>query len=126
MSIRGNVIVKQSLVPLSRDASANGTSVDALGFYRVSVLVVHGAVTGAGSTTPSLEHSLDNTNWVAVTAGDLVGSFTVITSVANGVQQVDYFGGRRYVRVVGTVSGTHATTYAGAILLGKPRTAPAT
>lgn len=123
--LRSNVDVIHSLIPAVRTTTATGSTVDRQGFYSATVIIIAGAVSGAGSTTPSLlESDESGANFTTVGAGDLIGNFSAITNVANVIQRVGYRGTKRYLRVVGTVSGTHEVAYAGTVVLGHPRHAP--
>lgn len=124
--IKTSLDVIQSLTPAARTATATGTAADLQGYDSAMVLVSVGTCTD-GTHTPSLEHSVDGVSYAAVTAGDLLGSFTAITSGAGAasVQRVGYVGERRYLRVVMTVTGaTTGAVYGADILRGSPHRRP--
>jgi len=107
--LKNNVDAAISLSPAARNATANGTGVDLQGYEGAMALVQFGTWTD-GTHTPSLQDSDDNSAFSAVAAGDMLGSFTAVSSGggSNTVQRVGYIGAKRYVRGVMTVSG--ATT----------------
>ncbi|MBK1656849.1 hypothetical protein [Paracraurococcus ruber] len=106
-------------------ATVTGTSVDLQGFGAVSFQLAIGVggitFTGTNRVDFSVEHSDDNSTWVAATAAEvnLPGGFTWATGgivrsltaakAAADVQEIDYIGNRRYVRLTATFGGTHAT-----------------
>lgn len=115
-----------TLAPAVRNAAANGTTVDTLGFDSAVATVSFGAYTD-GTHTPKLQDSPDGTTYTDVAAGFLNGSFTAVNSAggANTVQQVGYAGYQRYVRVVMTVAGaTTGAATAAIVTRGHPSQAP--
>lgn len=95
-----------SLAPAVRTANATGSAVDLRGYDAATVLVHFGAYTD-GSHTPSLEASVDGTNYDPAASADLSDDFVAVTAVggANSVQQVGYRGPARYLRAKMTVTG---------------------
>ncbi len=121
-----NVLVLPSLAPAARTASATGTGVDLRGFDSAMILVSFGTCTD-GTHTPSVQHSMDNSTYTNVSAGDLDGAFSAATSASGGnaVQAVGYVGTQRYVRVVMTVSGATTGALSSAVVVaGTPRNMP--
>jgi hypothetical protein len=124
--LKSNIKPVQSLVPLNRNAAANGVGVDLSGFNSASVVFSTGAITG---TTPSftfeVQESADNTTFTAAADADIRGTEPVVTT-ANTVTQVSYIGNKRYIRaVVKTVTGTTPTLdCAASVILGHPAAAP--
>jgi hypothetical protein len=117
----------QSLAPAARTASANGTGVDLRGYEGALVLVDAGAYTD-GAHAFTLEESDDDSTYTDVAAADILGSEPTIDDAAedNMVYTFGYRGGKRYVRVVQTVTGSPSTgLIAGAaVLRGRPHHAP--
>lgn len=117
----------QSIAPGAKTATATGTGVDTSTFESVAVIIDSGAWTD-GSHTPKLQDSADNSTFADVTAANLDGTFTAITSsgTASQVYKVGYKGAQRYVRAVVTVSGaTTGAVYGAAIVLSDPHVVPA-
>lgn len=125
--IKSNIKPVQSLVPISRNAAANGAGVDLSGFNAACVVFTSGAIGGTASPTFTFEvqESADNATFTAVAAADLRGAGPVVVA-ANQVSTVGYLGYKRYIRaVLKTVSGTTPTLDCSAtIVLGHPASAP--
>ena len=124
--LKSNIKPVQSLVPATRNATANGSGVDLAGFNAASVVFSNGAI---GGTTPSftfeVQESDDNTTFTAVADKDIRGIEPVITT-ANQVSQVAYLGYKRYIRaVVKAVAGTSPTLDCAAqVIVGHPANVP--
>ena len=122
-----NVKVTPSVSPAARvNGTTNGTGVDLRGFDSAMIAVEFGAYTD-GTHTPSVQHSADNSTFTTVSASDLDGAFTAVSSAggANSVQAVGYIGALRYVRVVMTVTGaTTGALSAAQVIAGHPRSVP--
>jgi hypothetical protein len=106
------ISVAQSLAPAARTASANGTGVDLANYDGAVVVVETGTITD-GTHAITVEESTDNSTFTAVAAADLHdadGDGTILPSIGaaddNKVYEIGYFGTKRYVRAVTTVSGT--------------------
>lgn len=125
-----NVLVKQSLVPAVRTATATGSGVDrnedGLGYQAALVVVACGTITD-GTHTIEVQDSDDNSTFAAVADAYLQGSEPAIVGADdNKVFEIGYLGLKRYLRVVSTVSGSPSTGGAiGAmVVLGSPAVAP--
>lgn len=100
--------VTNMLPPIANAANKTSTAVDFASAISNDIIVVPGLWTD-GVHTLSLQYSGDNTTFTTAAAGDIIGSFTPITSTATALaQSVSYIGQYRYVRVLNTV--TAATT----------------
>lgn len=122
MDIKQTQDVQNSLAPIARTASANGTGVDLTNFASSTCVFVVGVITD-GTHTPKLQESDDNATFTDVGAGDLIGSLAVLASNAN--QRVGYRGNKRYVRAVSTVAGaTTGGVYAAIVIRGDARKQP--
>jgi hypothetical protein len=125
--LKSSIKPVQSLVPISRNAAANGTGVDTLGYNSASVVFSAGAIGGTASPTFTfeLQESDDNSTFTAVAAADRRGTNPVVTT-ANVIAQVGYIGNKRYIRgALKTVAGTSPTLDCGAsVILGHPSVAP--
>lgn len=118
--------VASTLLPNVRTATAQGVTVDLLG-YGEAVLVAHIATITDGTFAFDPEHSDDDSQWDNVPAGELGGAFVNATSAADDtVQEVTYRGNRRYVRCNVIVSGSPATggPVGVTVLRGSPRRRP--
>lgn len=124
-----NLLVKQSLVPAARTASANGTAVDrdedSLMYQDALVVVTCGTITD-GTHTIEVQDSADNSTWAAVADSFLQGTEPAIGgSDDNGTFEIGYLGDKRYLRVVVTAAGTTTGgVYGAAVVLSNPRIAP--
>lgn len=108
----------------NRTASINGAAVDTLG-YGSALVVLNPATITDGTFTPKLqESSQSGSGFTDVAAGDLDGSLAALA--ANTPQVVGYLGGKRYLRVVITATGSPATgaKFAAGVVLGDPQYAP--
>lgn len=129
MSLLDQMVVKRSLSPASRTATANGVAVDRSvnGGMQSAVVVVTTGTIVDGSHAITLEES-DNgsTGWAAVPAAQLQGSLpTVVAADDDKVFEVGVRSTKRYLRVVSTVTGaTTGGTYGAAIALNSPRFSP--
>lgn len=95
----------QTIVPgahvIAAAYSLVGSAVDVLG-YQAIVYLDSGTNGANGTVDVKLQHSHDNVTWVDVTSG----AFTQVTTANdNAIQELEYTGGRRYVRAVATVAG---------------------
>lgn len=120
------VLVKQSLAPAARTATANGTSVDLQGYEAALIEIQSGARTD-GTHTYSLQESDDDTTFTNVAAGDLIGTLPAVAAAgdANKAFQASYIGNKRYIRVVVTVAGATTGAVGGAsVVLGSGRHMP--
>lgn len=116
----------QAILPVVQTSTVTGISVDLAGFESAVVFINMGELTD-GTHTPKLQDSSDNINWTDVVAGtgSQLGSFSAL--VANTPQTVGYINGRRYVRVLVTVSGaTSGGLYGATVIAGNARHLPTT
>jgi len=134
--LANNIVVAQSIAPVTGTADANGTGVDLQGFESATAVVDSGVegVTLSASVKIDfkLEDSADNSTWAAVTSANAVTDGTVdsngvfLTLDANAetpqASSIGYVGGNRYLRVVADFTGTHSTgtPYSASIIKGSP------
>lgn len=137
---------RSALTAAVRTADANGATVDLQGFNAAAITAAVGVSgdTLSGSVKVELEvqHSLDDgagapAAWVACADADLLnsvtgtntGTFAVIDDAAedDAVYATGYVGGRRFVRVVANLTGTHTNgiPLSAVAVLGEPDFAPA-
>jgi uncharacterized phiE125 gp8 family phage protein len=93
----GDTTTCQSIVPGNHNVGVHtGAAIDVLGY---TAFVNLDAGTCAGSVAAKIQESDDGTNWQDFS------SFTAVTKDNdNAVQEIDYTGGKQYVRVVATVT----------------------
>lgn len=101
----GDVTTYQSIPPgrheISESFSLEGAAVDVLGFLSLVTLNT-GAVGPGGSVSAKIQDSDGGTTWRDFAGGAFA---TVTSDTDNAVQEIQYTGGKQYVRVVATVSG---------------------
>ena len=136
-----DIKVVNSIKPSTLTASANGASVDTLGFMGTAILVSLAAatLTVVNKVVFKLQESDDNAAWtdvdVSVAADNLDGSSDYVpghgvltiddTAKADQAYKMGYRGYSRYVRVVATVSGTVSIIAAASAILSKAEVTPA-
>lgn len=126
IDLYNNFKAVQSLKPATRTSSENGDGVDLQGFHAAMIVIDAGAWTD-GTHVFEIQESSDDSNYSAVTAGDLQGAEPTISSDAGDDQiyRLGYKGSKRYLRVAVTVSGvTSGAVYGASIVVGHPRKAP--
>ncbi|MFD9515943.1 hypothetical protein [Streptomyces sp. NPDC059979] len=130
--IYSNVLVKASLKPALRAATANGTGVDRAdgsnaSMFQDALIVLNTGTVTDGTHTITIEDSDDNSSFATVAAGYLEGDTppALITSNDETVYETRYTGGKRYLRVVTTVTGSPSTggLYSAEVVLSNPRRA---
>lgn len=105
-SLADDTTSEQSIALASHDIAAayglEGAASDVLG-YRTLVLLECGTNGGGGTVDVKLQHRDTATGtWTDVTDG----AFTQVTTATdNATYEMDYIGGKRYVRAVATVAG---------------------
>lgn len=106
---------------------------DTRNFGAAEILLAIGALTGVDGSnyvTPKLQEcdTTVGTSFTDVAAADIDGAFTAVNATTKDsvIQRVAYIGGKRYIRVVLTYTGSGIT--AGIIgcygILGRPSVAP--
>ncbi len=131
-SLHHNIKAIKAVNPATITATANGLTVDTLGYTQVEFVVSIGAVgaaDGSNYLTFTIEESDTDFSGAAITdANRIFGTVLVInaTTQANSVAQ---FGIRktekRYVRLVYTETGTFSGLFGAVAILGQPLHAPA-
>lgn len=120
--LKNNVDVVKSIDPATHNSNQTGAGVDLQG-YESSMAVVHSGTVTDGTHTPKMQESDDDSVYTDVATADLEGTFANIG--ADAVQRVGYKGGKRYIRVFVSSSGTTGAVYGAAVLRGHPHHAPA-
>lgn len=137
-----DIKVVNSIKPTTITATATGVSVDTLGFMGVAILLSLAAATGlsgANKVVFKLQESANNSDWTdvdaSVAADNLDGSSDYVPG--HGVVTIDdnaetdqaykmgYRGYKRYVRVIGTVTGTVSMISAAVAILSDAEITPA-
>ena len=116
----------------SRTATANGTNIiDMQGFDSCSFVVQLATVTTADASnyftfTLQAGDASDLSDGATVTAATgLLGSNLVVNSdLSNKVGIMGYAGGKRYVRMVATETGTASAAFSAVAVQGMPHVAP--
>lgn len=116
----------------SRTATANGTNIiDMQGFDSCSFVVQLATVTTADASnyftfTLQAGDASDLSDGATVTAATgLLGSNLVVNDVlSNKVGIMGYSGGKRYVRMVATETGTASAAFSAVAVQGLPHVAP--
>ena len=140
--LKSNIKLETSLAPILKTADVNGTGIDLKGFSSAMVLVNAGAAGDTFSSTVKtnlqIEHSDDDSTYTDVTSntdvtgGTVDSSGTFMTIDADGemgkTYGIGYVGGKRYIRVVIDIVGTHSngSIYGAVVAKGTPRSAPVT
>jgi hypothetical protein len=111
-----------ALVAATRTADANGATIDRQGGEDLTLVANVGVsgdtLSGSVKILLEVEHSDDGSTWTdcadadilgAVTGGATTGTFAVIDDPAedDAVYTCAYVGGKRYVRIVDNLVGTH-------------------
>jgi hypothetical protein len=124
-----NLLVRQSLTPAARTASANGTGVDRNGsgamFQAAMIVVTTGTITD-GTHTIEVQDSDDNVTFAPVADDYLQGAEPAIVAADdNVVFHIGYLGRKRYLRAIVTAAGTTTGgVYGAAVVLSDPRVMP--
>ncbi|MBX5149567.1 hypothetical protein HJB78_00920 [Rhizobium lentis] len=114
-----------SIAPAVLTATANGASVDLLGFNSAALVISTGAIAGSGNFAPKMQESDDNSTWNDVASSDLTGPALPAALAASTTYELGYKGFKRYVRpVLSLVSGTSIAASA-VVIRGNPAKQPA-
>ena len=122
-----NIATAVSLVSAVRTGAGNGTGVDLQGYESATLIADVGAegitLNGTNYFELSLEHSDDNSTFSDVAKADIVdgtissgGIWLKLDGTAGGnpdtageIYRVGYVGGKRYIRGVIAIGGSHST-----------------
>ena len=140
--LKNNIKLETSLAPILKTTDVNGTGIDLQGFSSAALIVNIGAngdtFSGSVKTNLIIEDSDDNSTFAAVTSNTAVTGGTVDSSGIFQVVDADgetgktygigYVGGKRYIRAVIDIVGTHSTgtIYGAVVVKGTPISAPVT
>lgn len=128
-----NQKVTKAFAYASRTASGNGEIIDVRGFDSLTFVIQLATVTTADSSnyfTLTLQHGDDSglSDAATVTAAlGLLGSNLVIndaTTQSDMIGMMGYAGGKRYVRLVATETGTASAAFSAVAVQGLPHIAP--
>ena len=144
--LSNNIGLGNSIINAVKTADANGTGIDLQGFEEATAVVSVGAegdtLSGSVYFEVSLEHSDDNSTYTSCVQTEIVNGTIAVGGIflkldgttggnpdtTGGQWQVGYVGGKRYVRLVLSKTGTHTngTPISGMIVKSRPRNAPVT
>jgi hypothetical protein len=128
-----NQKVSKAFAYASRTASGNGEIIDVRGFDALTFVIQLATVTTADSSnyfTFTLQAGDDSSLSDAATvtaATGLLGSNLVIndaTAQSDFIGMMGYAGGKRYVRLVATETGTASAAFSAVAVQGLPTVAP--
>jgi len=132
-----NIKAVSVLDPIAVTATAEHTDIDLQGFNSACLLIHAGLDAGTGLSashkfTFTLAHSDDGTTYTAVTTNDMldltVTSGVVITIDAttedNILYKLGYVGGKRYLQLTNTVTGTVTMPISIIVVKGDPEVSP--
>ena len=90
-----------------RTSTVTGSAVDLANYSGNSIVINVGTITD-GTHTPKLQESdASGSGYTDIAAADQVGTLAALAS--STFQKVSYIGGKRYIRLVVTVTGSPAT-----------------
>jgi len=132
-----NITVESVLDPITVTATAIHTDIDLQGYNSCLLLVSAGLDAGTGLSAShklvfTLDDSDDGVTYAAVTTADMldltVASGVVITIDAvgedNTIYKLGYIGGKRYLQLTYTETGTVSMPLSIVCIKGDPREAP--
>lgn len=135
--INNNKVVS-TIVPIMANNTSEGTGVgvDCRGYKQVLMVADWGisgdTLSGSVYWTLTFEDSDDNSSFTLIASTYLLGgtgTHTIDAAAEDPTLVVrEYTGGKRYVRILGTATGTHTngTPVAAFVILGSPHSAPIT
>ena len=135
--LHSNIEVVSVLDPIVVDATATITDIDLMGWNSAELIIALGL---NGGTTPSVSHKLDfvlydsddGTTYAVVTTADMLG----VTVTAGSILTTDeaakysttyhfgYVGGKRYLQLIYTETGTVSVVMGITLVKGHPQDAP--
>jgi hypothetical protein len=135
--LHNNIDIVSVLDPVVVDATATHTDIDLAGFNSAELFIWLGTDAGSGLSdtnklTFTLYDSNDGTNYAVVETADMLG-VTVSSGVILTVDSTDedntlyhfgYVGGKRYLQLVVTETGTVSCPMAIGVVKGHPLDAP--
>jgi len=136
--LHSNIDVVSVLDPIAIEATATYTDIDLAGFNSAELVIAVGLDAGTGLSASHklvyvLSHSDDGTTYAAVETKDVLGAGTVTTGIIltiddtdedNTVYRFGYVGGKRYIQLVGTETGTVSCPICILVVKGNPLDAP--
>lgn len=132
-----NIEVSAILAPVVVSATATHTDIDLAGFNSACLLIDTGVDAGSGLSAShklvfTLNHSDDGTTYSAVTTADML-DLTVTSGVVLTIDSTDedatlyklgYVGGKRYLELTYTETGTVSMPMSITLIKGNPEVAP--
>lgn len=131
-----NIEVSAILAPVVVSATATHTDIDLAGFNSACLLIDTGVDAGSGLSAShklvfTLNHSDDGTTYTAVTTADML-DLTVTSGIVltidstdedNTLYKLGYVGGKRYLELTYTETGTVSMPMAITLVKGNPEVA---
>lgn len=132
-----NIEVSAILAPVVVSATATHSDIDLAGFNSACLLIDTGVDAGSGLSAShklvfTLNHSDDGTTYSAVTTADML-DLTVTSGVVLTIDSTDedatlyklgYVGGKRYLELTYTETGTVSMPMSITLIKGNPEVAP--
>lgn len=132
-----NIEVSAILAPVVVSATAVHTDIDIAGFNSACLLIDTGADAGTGLSAShklvfTMDHSDDGTTYTAVTTDDML-DLTVTSGVVltidstdedNTLYKLGYVGGKRYLQLTYTETGTVSMPMSITLVKGHPEISP--
>lgn len=124
-SLYPNIAVRAAIVPAVQAATADGATIDTLGFSSVAFAINTGAIASAGDFSIAIEESdtVTDGDFAAAPAAAVQGT-TPATLVASTVYRLGYIGTKRYVRLALTKAGGTSIALGAVAILGDPADRP--
>ena len=136
--LHSNIDVVSVLDPVVWSATATYTDIDLAGFNSAELLIWVGLDAGTGLSAEhkvvfTLQDSDDGTTYANVETADVLGAGTITSGVILTVDSTDedntlynygYVGGKRYLQLVATETGTVSCPIAVGVIKGHPLDAP--
>jgi hypothetical protein len=117
--------VAATIVPAVQSASANGASIDLVGFNSVLFAINTGAIASAGDFGVKIQHSNTSTSADFVDAPVTAVRGTVpATLAADSAYRLGYTGGKRFARLALVKAGGTSIALGAVAVLGEPAIAP--
>lgn len=136
--LHSNIDVTEVLLPVVLSATATYTDIDLAGFNSAEIVIAVGVDAGSGlgashNLVYTLQDSDDGTTYANVTTEDVLGAGTITSGVIltidstdedNTIYRFGYVGGKRYLQLVGTETGTVSCPICILVIKGDPLDAP--
>lgn len=136
--LHSNIDVVSVLDPVVVSATATYTDIDLAGFNSAEIVIAVGVDAGSGlgashNMVYTLYDSDDGTTYAVVETADVLGAGTITNGVILTIDDTDedatvysfgYVGGKRYLQLIGTETGTVSCPICILVIKGDPLDAP--